>query len=270
MSLRADVELTRRGAHAQWKAALWWTLGIVALALATVAFWPSIEESDALSDLEQSLSPDVLAAFGAENLSTPAGYLDGQLYALLLPMLLSGMAIAAASSLTSGDEDAGRLELIHALPVRRQTVWIARLLSVVLVLAIITGIVIAVVAGTLGAFSLDEIPVERIVEATLACGLLAAFHGALAYAVGGLGGSRGLAIGVATLVLLAGYVVNFLFPLVDALADLRQASPWYWAIGEQPVTNGVEPVWLGLLGGVTLVAIALGTFGVGRRDIRAA
>jgi len=270
MTLRADAELTVRGVHAQWKAALWWTVGIVALALVTVAFWPSIEESNALDELEKSISPDVLAAFGAQNLSTPAGYLDGQLYALLLPLLLSGLAIAAASALTSGDEDAGRLELIHALPVARQAVWVWRFISVLIVLVVVTGVAIAAVVGTRGVFSLEEVSATRLVEATLACALLGAFHGAVAYAVGGLGGTRGVALSVSILVLLAGYVINFLFPLSESLADLRRLSPWWWAIGEQPVSDGIDGMRLGVLGGVTLVILVIGTFGVVHRDIRPA
>jgi ABC-2 type transport system permease protein len=270
MTQLADAELTIRGVHAQWKSALWWTLGIVGLALVTVAFWPSIEGSGALSELEQSLSPDVLAAFGAQNLSTPAGYLDGQLYALLLPLLLSGLAIGAATALTSGEEDAGRLELIHALPVSRQAVWVWRFVSVLIVLTIVTGVAIAAVVGTRGLFSLEEVTAARLVEATVACALLAVFHGAVAYAVGGLGGPRGVAVSASILVLLAGYVVNFLFPLSDSLADLRRISPWWWAIGEQPVSNGVDGFWLGVLGGVTLATLVIGTVGVVRRDIRPA
>jgi len=266
----ADIELAVRGVHAQWKAAVWWTIGIVALALVTVAFWPSIQSSNALSEFEQSVSPDLLAAFGAQNLSTAAGYLDGQLYALMLPLLLSGLAIAAASALTSGDEDGGRLEFLHALPVSRQAVWVWRFVSVLIVLAIVTAVTIAVVVGTRGAFSLEEVSARRLIEATLACALLGAFHGAVAYAVGGLGGSRAVALSVSILVLLAGYVVNFLFPLSDSLADLRRISPWYWAIGEQPVSDGVDGRRLALLGGVLLAIVVLGTVGIGRRDVRAA
>jgi len=183
-----------------------------------------------------------------------------------LPLLFSGLAIGNASAITSGDEDAGRLELL--LPISRQALWAWRYVSVLLVLAAVTLVTTAVVVSTLGVFSLEEAGAGRVVAATVACGLLGAFHGALAFAVGGLGGSRGMALGVAILVLLGGYVVNFLFPLSDALAGLRRLSPWYWGIGEQPVTNGVSWSWLVLLVAVTAIIVAVGTVGVCRRDIR--
>ena len=109
-----------------------------------------------------------------------------------------------------------------------------------------------------------------MIAATAACGLLGVFHGALGYAVGGLGGTRPLAVSIAVLVLVSGHVANFLFPLSTALAGLRRISPWYWAIGEQPVSNGVTASGLALLIAATVALVAIGTTAVGRRDIRPA
>ena len=63
-----------------------------------------LEGTEALDDLTETLSPEVQKAFGVQNLTTEAGYLDGQVYALFLPALLSGVAIAGATALTAGDE----------------------------------------------------------------------------------------------------------------------------------------------------------------------
>ena len=109
-------ELLTRGIHALRRSGIWWGLAIVTFSLVNLAFWPSLEGSEALDSLE-GMSEGLLEAFGAQNIATPAGYLDGQLFALMLPLLLSGMAIAGMTAITSGDEDAGRLELLHALPV---------------------------------------------------------------------------------------------------------------------------------------------------------
>jgi ABC-2 type transport system permease protein len=263
-------ELVAHGFVAQRRSALWWTLGIVVLTVLNAAFWPSLEGTQALEDLTETLSPEVQKAFGAQNLATEAGYLDGQVYALLLPALLSGVAIAGATALTSGDEGAGRLELLQALPVSRQALWSSRFGSVLLVLAAATGVVGAVVVGSLYAFSLSEAGLGRVLAATAACAVLAAFHAAVAYAASGMGVARGTAVGIGILVLLAGYVVSFLFPLSDGLAGARRLSPWYWAIGGQPVTNGVSPWSIALLGAVAAVFVGLGTFAAGRRDIRGA
>jgi ABC-2 type transport system permease protein len=262
-------ELLARAVAALRRSALWWTIGIVALALVTVAFWPSLEGTEALESLGD-MNQGLLEAFGAQNIASPAGYLDGQMYALMLPLLLSGLAIANITALTSGDEHAGRLELLHALPVSRRAIWLSRFAGTLAVQAVVAAVTTLVMVASLAPFSLDEVRVGRVVGATAACALLAVFHGAVSYAVGGFGAARGRAVGIAVLVLTAGYVVNFLFPLADSLAGVRRISPWYWAIGDQPVSNGVSAPWLALLVAATAALLAIGTTAVERRDIRSA
>jgi ABC-2 type transport system permease protein len=262
------AELLRRGVAALRRSGFWWGFAVLVFTLLNLAFWPSLEDSGSLAELEDSMG-DLLEAFGAQGLSTPAGYLDGQLYALMLPLLLSGAAIAMTTALTATDEDAGRLELLHALPLGRRIVWLSRWASATAVLATIVLVTTAVVVAVLVPFSLDEAGFGPVIAATLACGALAAFHGSVAYAVAGLGGSRGLVLGSSVGVLLAGYVLGFVLPLSDALTGARSWSPWHWAIGEQPVSDGVG---LGLLAvlGATAALVALGTWSVERRDIRSA
>jgi ABC-2 type transport system permease protein len=261
-------ELIRRGLAAERRAGFWWGFGIVVFALLNMAFWPSFESSNSLAELEESMG-SLLEAFGAQGISTPAGYLDGELYALLLPLLLSGAAIAMTAALTAGDEDAGRLELLHALPIRRTTLWLGRLTASLAMLGLIVVATAGFVTVGLHPFSLDEAGIGSVIAATFACGALGAFHAAVAYAVAGLGGRRGVTLGGSIAVLVAGYVVTSILPLADALEDAKAFSPWYWAIGVQPVSDGVDPLRLLLLLGATAALVALGTWGVQRRDIRA-
>ena len=262
-------ELLVRAVAALRRSSVWWTAGIVALALVTVAFWPSLEGTSALTDLGES-SQSLLDAFGASNIAQPAGYLDGQLYALMLPLLLSAMALVHVTGLTSGDEDAGRLELLHALPVRRRAVWLARYAAVVAVLAIVAAVTASLVAATPSRENGPSVAVGRVVAATFACALLAAFHAAVGFVAGAAGCRRGLSAGIAVVVLVAGYVLSFLVPLADALAGARRWSPWYWALGQQPVTDGVSAARLLLLVAVTAVLVVAGLVAIERRDIRSA
>jgi ABC-2 type transport system permease protein len=248
------------------RSTLWWGGGIISFAVLNVAFWPSLEGSDALESFEDM--GELLEAFGAQDLTSPAGYLDGQLYALLLPLLLSGMAVAGASGITAGDEDAGRLELLHALPIGRRVLWLSRWWAALGALAAVTAAVAGVLAACLPLFSLDGVAVLTVLAATVACGVLAAFHASIAFATGGLGASRGGAVGAAVIVLVAGYLASYVLPIADSLTGARDWSPWYWALGGQPVSDGVDPARLLLLTAVTAALVALGLWGVGRRDIR--
>lgn len=262
------LELLSAGVRAVRRSATWWTVGIAAFSVVNIAFWPSLEGSDSLASL-QDTSGDLLEAFGAQNIATPEGYLDGQMFALMLPLLLSGMAITMSTALTAGDEDAGRLELLHALPVARRTVWLARFGAALCALVLVSGIVAAATVIATRVFSLD-VSAPRVVAATFGCAALAAFHASVCYLAAASGRSRPVAVGAGVLVLVAGYVASFVFPLSDAFAGAQKVSPWFWALGEQPITDGLDvlPV-LGLLA-VSAALVAAGTLLLERRDLRTA
>lgn len=261
-------ELVVGGVRAVRRSAIWWSVGIATFIVVNLAFWPSLEGSEALEGFDDMA--DLMEAFGAQNIATPSGYVDGQVYALLLPLLLSALAITLASGLTAGDENSGRLELLHALPVGRRQVWLARWSAAALVL-----LGVGVVGGlstlvSLPLFSLTEVSAGRVVMATLGCVLLAAFHGSVAYAVAGFGGSRGMSAGAAVVVLVVGYVMSFVLPLADALSGARDLSPWYWALGDQPVSDGIDAWRLILTAVLAALFVALGTWAIDHRDIRTA
>lgn len=264
----ASAELVRRAATSLRRLTFWWGFGILWLALVNVAFWPSLQGSDALAGFDDM--GGALEAFGAQNMSAPAGYLDGQMFALMLPLLLSGLAIAAMTAMTAGDEDAGRLECLLALPVGRRQVWLARWAGGTIAVGTVTVAVAALVVLSLPVFSLDDVRAGRVIGATVGCALLALFHGAVGYAAAGWGARRGLAAGLSIGVLVAGYVMSLLLPLADGFGWARTWSPWHWALGEQPVTNGIDPIGIAVLLVATAGLVAAGALAVDRRDIRSA
>jgi ABC-2 type transport system permease protein len=263
-----NLEVVARGIAALRRSTIWWSVGIALLTITTAGFWPSLEGSEALESFDDMGS--LLEAFGAQNMATPAGYLDGQMFAIMLPLLLSGMAIAGVTALTSGDEDAGRLEFLHALPVSRQSIWVGRWVAAMLMLLAVTAATALVMVVFLPIFSLEEVGAWAVIAATLGCSLLAAFHAAVGFAVGALGGRRGTAVAASVCVMAAGYVLGLLAPIAERLAWARNLSPWYWALGEQPVSNGLQVGWLVLLTAVTAALVALGNRAIQRRDIRTA
>jgi len=262
------VELVVRGLAALRRATVWWTLGIVVLTVTTVGFWPSLEGSEALAGFEDMGS--LLEAFGAQNMSTPAGYLDGQMFAIMLPLLLSGLAIGGMTALTSGDEDAGRLEFLHALPVSRRAIWLARWLASTLMLLLVASATALTMIVAMPIFSLEEVGAWPVIVATFGCTLLAAFHAGVGFATGALGARRGAAVGVSVSVMAAGYLLGVLAPLADRLVWMRNLSPWYWALGDLPVSNGLHAGRLALLAASTGILVAVAQRAIGRRDIRTA
>ena len=264
-----NVTLVIHALRAQLRGVLIWCGVLVALALSVVALWPSMNETDSLGQLIGGLPPDLISAFGLEDFGSPVGYLNGQLYAVVLPLALSAMGIMHATALTAGDEDAGRLELLLALPVSRVAVYLSRFVAVALALAVVSAIVGASVWGTAAAVDM-ELDAAGVLGVTVAIFCLALFHVGLAFALAGCGLRGGAVLGGAFGALGLGYVGYAILPLVADLADVAQVSPWHWGLAEHPLANGLDAAGTALLVAGTAVLVGVGVLAVGRRTIRTA
>lgn len=258
-------------AHAEKRlrrGALIWAAVLAVLVLTIVSTWPGFRDSGS-GDFTEDLPDSMLRAFGIADLSDPAGFLDSNLFSLLLPLLMICVAIAWTNGLTAADEESGRLEHELTLPVTRTGVFLRRFATVGS-LHIGLGIVVLVfLTSSMPALELDA-SYGKVTLATLAVVLLGLLHSAVLYCAAGLGASPGLALGVSAGVAGFGYVGNSLFPLSSALEPLQVLSPWYWLIGDGPVQNGLN------VGGVTATVVigaalvAVGTVAINRRDIHSA
>ena len=251
------------------RAALLWALGLAFLVAATIAVWPEFRGSSAISQAMDKLPKGIVQAFGLQGFGTPAGFLRGNLYDFFIPLLLAGVAVFFASSLTAGEEDAGRLELFFAQPVSRRALFAGRAAAGLLCLAVLAALTTAVQFGSDAAFGLS-IAGGRLGATLALTALLAIFHGCLALAVAAVRARPSLVLGVGLGVLVAGMVISSLFPVVSGLAPFAHVSPWDWAFGGNPLANPTAP-WRYLALGLPAAAMALFSVAViGRRDIRAA
>ncbi len=248
---------------------LGWGIGLGALVAVTVAFWPAFRGSSGISEAIDQLPAGVVDAFGLAGFGTPAGFLRGNLYEFIVPLLMAVAAVAAANGLTAAEEDAGRLETYLSQPVTRQSVFIGRVVALVVWVSVLTSAILLVqLVGN--AVVVLQIDATRIVSTVVLCGLLALLFGTLALAVAGWLPRPSLVLAVGIAVAVGGYLVAALFPLSDPLEPLSGLSPWKWALGGDPLVNGAEPWRFAalLLPAVALVALAVAGFV--RRDVRSA
>ncbi|HEU4671289.1 MAG TPA: hypothetical protein VFS32_00140 [Candidatus Limnocylindrales bacterium] len=248
------------------RSGLLWLVSIAALVALTVAFWPAFQGASGISRAIDQLPASVVDAFGLAELGTPAGFLRGNLYDLIVPLLIGGATVGFANGLTAADEDAGRLELVLAQPVSRQGVFLARSLAATAWLVVLTAgtLAVQVASDRVVGLAIDD---ATVVATVVLCGLLGAFHGGLALLVAGLRPRPGLVLGLTLAVLIAGFVVTALFPLSDPLRDLVHLSPWDWAFGGDPLRSPTEP-WRYLVLGLPAIAFTtVGAVAFSRRDV---
>lgn len=250
------------------RATVWWSVGIAALVALTVAFWPAFRGSSGITAAIDQLPTGVIQAFGLQDFGTPAGFLRGNLYELIVPLLLAAAAIAMVNGQTAGAEADGRLELFLAQPVDRGAVYLGRAVATVIALAIVGGLILLVQLATGTAVGMD-IDTGLVVATVVLCVLLAALAAAFAFVLAAAVGRPGIVLGAAIGVTIAAYVVAALFPLSDVLAPWRHLSPWDWAFGGNPLEHATDPWRYLALIVPTLALLAIGTALVRRRDIPA-
>lgn len=98
--------------------------------------------------------------------------------------------------------------------------------------------------------------------------VLALTFSAVAFAVGAASGSRGAAISAASALAVALFTIEGLAAQVSALRSIREASPWHWFLGTDPIRHGL--LWqswaLPLI--VSVVLFGLGSAIFARRNLR--
>ncbi len=248
---------------------LWWSLGLVALVALNVAFYPSIRDDTAINDYVKDLPESLRGLFagGELDIASPAGYLNSQIYALMAPLVLLIFAIGAGAGAVAGDEERGTLDFLLAHPLRRRDYVVQRFLALAVLVSALALVLLATVA--VGSWLVDlEIGFDRVVAASVSVGVLALLFGTIALAAGSVRPGRARAIAVAAGVAVASWLLDGLGQAVDVLDSWRPVSPYYQAIGRNPLREGAPWSGWAILAVATAVLVAVAAVGLERRDLR--
>jgi ABC-2 type transport system permease protein len=263
------TEVLRETVWERRRSLLWWSLGLLGVIGLNVAFYPSVRADEALSDYAKDLPESVRALFagGELDLASPVGYLNSQIFALTAPLLLTIFSVGAGAGAVAGEEERGTLDLLLAHPVRRRDYVVQQCLALLLLVGALVVVVLATVA--IGSRIVDlEIGFGRITSASVSVGLLAAFFGAAALAMGAFRPGRTQAIAVGAAIAAGSWIFDGLAQSVDALDALRPLLPYYQAFGHSPLREGAQWSGWAILLGATLVLGAVAAAALERRDLR--
>ena len=262
------TELFRRGVRDHRRALVAWCVGIVGYVALIASIFPSIEGSPELNDLIESY-PDVLKSLfgitGAGNLTSGAGFLDAELFSFMLPLLVLVLAISSGARTFAGEEDAGRLELVLAYPIRRRSAVLAKGLAVLVEVLLACAAAIAAILLFDAVVGLD-LSFGHVAGAFGWLVALGLFYGWLALAVGAAYPSRALALGVAAGTAALDYLVGGLHELAGWLDPFRFISP-FWLVGQSPLQGGTHGVGVAVVLVAAVVILGVGAILVERRDL---
>lgn len=240
------------------------TGGLLFLSVGYLALFPSLEGQ--LQAFAGDIPDFYDALIGDADFTTANGYIRSQVYSLVAPLLLSGLAIAAGAALARAERSA-TLTPLFLSPVSR-TALAGSYLATVLVVALIGGI--AVIAGVVIGAPLAgaEVGLSSVVAATLPLMALAALVGSVAWAVGAVTGAPGAATGAGWGVIGVSFVLNSFGALIEDLSFLSDAQPWGWFGAGEAITESLSVSGLvALLVGTVLAGVG-GILAFRRRDLQ--
>jgi len=254
----------------QRRGLMWWSAGLALLVGLMVAIYPSIRGIEDLQKVVEAYPEELMALFGATdlpNITSPAGYLNAELFGFMLPFLFIIFAVGQGSSAIAGEERTGTLEILLSEPIRRGQLIIEKFGALVASMVILAVILWAVLAVGSSVVNMD-ISLLRLAEITTSVTLLGLTFGALAFAIGCAIGGRGRSIGIAAATVVATYVLNALSTIVGFMEPTRWASPFFYYNGATPLVKGLNLVHAFVLLAVIVVLVATAYFGFQRRDLR--
>ncbi len=161
------------------------------------------------------------------------------------------LTIGYGASAIAGQEKDGHLELVLSLPFSRHRVVaqkIGALSFQALILCVFTFV--AVLTGRWFELSFG---IWTLTTATVGVLLLGIDFGLLALAIGAGTGNRGLAVGVASTVAAAAYLVSSMAPIVSWLDPAKYLSLFYWSVGDNQLQDGLSAGAFAVLAGVGIV-----------------
>jgi ABC-2 type transport system permease protein len=235
--------------------ALAWGIGL--------AIWGSLLASLVGPFVKQVGSDPAMVAlfrgiFPGYDFTTAGGWL--QLY-LELFLIAAGFGAATFVSKWASDETSGRLEMVLATPMARARWVVAGGIAAILAVAVMTALFalgIGLGAGTAGAGAGDAL------VGSAALGLVSAAFVGVGVAVGGIWRTS-IAAEIAAVLVVVTYLVDLLSPALNLPDWFHQLA--LTAHMGQPMIGRWDPVGIVACVAITVGGIALGAWGMARRDV---
>ena len=247
-------------------ALLGWSTGVAFLVLVEAAVWPTMRDMPNLDELLQGYPDAMKDLFDLDAMSTAQGFMNAELFTLVLPMLFIGFAVSRGARLIAGEEERGTLDVVLLTPVSTRTLLLQKAAAVAVSVLSLGLVLFASLLAAAPVFDLD-LGVADVASGALAMTLLGIEFGFVSLAVGAATGRRAIALAVAGVLAVSGYVLYALGQIVDAVEPWQPLSPFHQAVAEGPLGAGL-PASFGWLAIVALAVLAAAVPAFGRRDIR--
>lgn len=244
-----------------------WSIGMGLLVLLESLIWPSFRDMQDLDKLFEQYPDYMQRLFDVSSMTSGLGFINAELFTLLLPALFLVYAIGRGARLVAGEEEEGTLDVLLVTPLSSRRILLQKALALTTSVVALGVALYVVTLGCSLAIGMGIGPWEAF-SGCLAMVLLGTEFGLLALGVGAATGRRALAVALPAALAVAAYVLYVAGLLVAGVDPWQHASPLEQALASGPLGGGLplDFLWL-LLGCVVVMLATLPT--LDRRDIAA-
>lgn len=242
-----------------------WSIGLVVLVLLEAALWPTVRGMGNLQEFIAGYPEALRELFKIDQFATGAGFLNGELYSLVLPILFLVYGIGRGARSIAGEEETGTLEVLLTTRVSPVSLVLHRAAALAVAVLGLGAVLFVAVMAFSPVFGLG-IGAGDAATGSVAMVLLGIEFGFLALAVSAVTGRHVVATAVAAALAVASYVLYAAGGLVDSVRPWQDVSPFYQALDGGPLGAGFPLSYLWMpVAAMVFVAAALPVFD--RRDI---
>ena len=244
-----------------------WGAALGALGVMMVAIFPGMASGPGLEQMTDALPQGMMQAVGMEDmssLSTITGFLEAEIFGLVLPLALPFFAILAAAGAIAGAEENGTIDVLMSNPLPRWQLIAAYFVSTAVSLAGVLALFGLILWGS-AQFIDAELTFGTVAGGVFGAWPLALFFGGLAMVASAIVRGRMLAVGVAGGVLFVMYFLNVVSGLVEELEFLEYFSAIYYY--GAPLTEGIDWANFAILTGAAIALAVAAVFAFQKRDI---
>jgi beta-exotoxin I transport system permease protein len=238
-----------------------WGIPLGLMSALELAIYPSVHKS--LGKTLESYPDAIRQAFQIESIDTPAQFVNGEMFSLVVPLAIGFFVIRAASRPIAGYEERHWLDVVLATPLRRRALtggaFVASAIVAFAILAVMS-VLIWIAGQVFGA----EIGVGDLGAGLIGTWAFALFFAGVALVACGRTGNWTVVTGVAVGLLVTMYVIDVAARIAEALEPAGYLTAFHYY--GSPLIDGLDGGHA-LLAAVGVLLAVVGAALFDRRDV---
>ena len=250
-----------------WKSFISWAAVMVTMNSIELSVYPTMSKSGAsMKSFLDSFPEGFKKMFRMEDYFSGPGFLNTELFSLIIPMVMIGVGLAWGAGATADDEERGTADLLFALPITRSKILWSRLIAMISALALLA--LINFLNLMIGARFVDmKLAASQVAAGSLGCFLIGMLFASLGALFGAASGKRGASLGIGSGIAILFYVFYTITAIVSKFNFVKPINPFQWLIDANQLIDGFD--WMTNLRFLVLtgLAAAAASLIINRRDI---